>query len=280
MLINRQFAMPLPHVFDIWQEKIPSSSGEVPVRVYLPSGKGPFPIFIFLHGGGWTTGDLDTAHATSLQIAAKTGWVIVSVDYRLAPEHPFPAALQDAYAVFRWCACVENAMSIRGDHRRIVVAGESAGGNIAAALCLLNRDRQGPAIAHQLLLYPALDLLHFDTPSYQQYAAGHGLTAEDVSFFIRQYIGDPLLATDPLVSPLLSNDLNGLPPATIVVAEFDVLRSEAEEYAEKLKQFNLPVELFMGAGMEHGFFGMQHLIPRADQYAAQILQSVSNKLSG
>jgi acetyl esterase len=186
--------------------------------------------------------------------------------------------LQDAYGVIRWCTAVENALSIRGNQNQIIVAGESAGANIAAAACLLNRDRQGPAIAYQLLLYPALDLLHFDTPSYHQYGTNYGLTAEDVPFFVRQYIGDPLLATDPLVSPLLSIDLSGLPPTLIAVAEFDVLRSEAEEYAEKLRTFEIPADIFFAAGMEHGFFGMQHLIPRADQYATQILQSLADKL--
>jgi acetyl esterase len=270
-LINHQFSVSLPPCPEIWHETISAATGEVPVRIYLPSGKGPHPMMIYLHGGGWTIGDLDTAHATALQLSAKTGWVVISVDYRLAPEHPFPAALQDAYAVFRWCTIPENALSIRGDVNKIVIAGDSAGGNLAAALCLYNRDRQGPAIAGQLLIYPVLDLLHFDRASYFQYGSGHLLTAEDVPFFVRQYIADPLLATDPLVSPLLTADLNNLSPALIVTAEFDVLRTEAEEYAEKLKSAGISTRLFFAAGMEHGFFSMQHLIPRADYYASQIL---------
>ncbi|NSW53709.1 MAG: alpha/beta hydrolase [Anaerolineae bacterium] len=279
LLVDSQFANPLPPVPEVWHETISANGTDLPMRIYIPKGRGPYPVVVYLHGGGWVSGDLDTAHPAALQIAAKTGWTVVSVQYRLAPEHPFPAALQDACAVLRWCAAPENSQPMRGDPGRIIIAGDGSGANLAAAACLLNRDRQGPPIAYQLLLNPILDLLHFDRPTYSQYRQGHTLTAEDVPFFVRHYIADPVLATDPLVSPLLSANLAGLPAALVAVAEYDVARSDGEEYADRLASFGVPVQRFFAAGMEHGFFDMQHLVPRAGRYGNQILEIVAKSIS-
>lgn len=270
VLIENQFALSAPPLPEIWHETIPTTGGGVPVRIYLSASRGPHPIVIYLHRGGWCYGDLDTTHDSALRMAHATGWVIITVDYRLSPEFAFPAALQDAYAVFKWASQPENALPMRGNPQQIVLCGEGAGGNLAAALCLMNRDRQGPTIAGQVLIDPILDLLHTDRTSYQRYANGYSLTPADVSFFIQQYIHDPVLTMDPIISPLLSPDLANLPPALIVSAELSILRSEGEEYAQKLQQARVPVRHWLAIGLKHGFFSQQHVLPRAHFYAAHI----------
>ena len=279
VLIESQFALSAPPLPEIWHETIPTTGGSVPVRIYLPASRGPHPILIYLHRGGWCYGDLDTTHDSALRIAHHTGWVVITVDYRLSPEYAFPAALQDAFAVLKWASQPENALPMRGNPQQIVLCGEGAGGNLAAALCLMNRDRQGPPIASQVLIDPILDLLHTDRISYQRYAAGYDLTPADVSFFIQQYIHDPVLAMDPIISPLLSPDLANLPPALIVSAELSILRSEGEEYVQKLQQARVPVRHWLAIGLKHGFFSQQHVLPRAHFYAGHIYDMMTGMIS-
>ncbi|MBN2047101.1 MAG: alpha/beta hydrolase [Anaerolineaceae bacterium] len=272
LLIQQQIGQPLPHVHEVWSEQVDSREGPIPVRVYLPQGKGPFPILFYFHGGGWVLGDLDTAHAAAVQLAVKSGWVVVSVDYRLAPEHPFPAGLQDCYAVVEWFSQVEHAAPIRGDVNRLVVAGDSAGGNLAAAVCLMARDRIGPRITAQLLVYPALDLLDFNTPGYERFGQGYALTTKTMEWARAHYLKDVAFSTDYLVSPSRAEDLSGLPPALVVTAEFDPLRYEAEQFVEQLQREGGAVKYYLASGMEHGFFGMQHLLGRAARHGDEIVR--------
>ena len=237
-------------------------AGGVPIRVYDPEGAGPVPILLYFHGGGWVVGNLESHDDLCRSLCKRAGVLVVSVDYRLAPEARFPGGLQDASTVLRWLAT--NAASIGGDPARIAVGGDSAGGNLAAALALRTRDRGGPAIAFQLLIYP-VTVRDFDTPSYRRYAAGYGLTRENMRWFWDQFLEKPEDADDPHASPLHAEDLSGLPPAFVVTAEFDVLRDEGEAYAAKLAKAGTRVRCVRYLGMNHGFARMGALYPQAAQ---------------
>ena len=230
--------------------RIPSPAGEIPVRVYTPEGQGPFPVLVFFHGGGWVIGNLETHDDICRVLARAVPALVVSVDYRLAPEHPFPAAVEDSYAALCWVA--ENAAAIGGDPTKLAVGGDSAGGNQAAVVSLLARDRGGPRLAHQLLIYPVTDM-RGDTVSMRENGSGYFLTHDIVMWFSNHYISaqERLL---PHASPLLAPDLGGLPPATVITAEFDPLRDEGEAYAARLREHGVPVELTRYDGMIHGFF--------------------------
>jgi acetyl esterase len=224
--------------------------GPVRVRVYTPPGTGPFPLIVYLHGGGFVICSLDTHDTVARNLAAEAGAVVVSVDYRMAPEHRFPAPLDDVVAAIRWVA--SNAAQIDGDPSRIVVAGDSAGGNLAAAAAIRIRDEGGPALIGQLLIYPVTDHSRAGHPSYREYADGFGLTAADMDWFFDQYVADPADLTHPHVSPLRAADLSGLPPAYIMTAEYDVLRDEAEAYAARLASSGVAVEMIRHNGLNHG----------------------------
>jgi len=272
-LIHHQFSVQSPPAADVWNEMILSNDGEIPVRVYLPPGRGPYPILIYFHEGGWTYGDLDTTHATAVNILQKTGWVVITVDYRLAPEYPFPAALHDCYAVLQWASKQENALPMRGNGSQIIVAGQGTGANLAASLCLYASAQNGPVIASQILINPIVDLLNLDTVSTDNPPIPSNASVEEMRFFINQYIKNPLSLTDSFVSPLHAGDLSDLPPAVIAAAEFAPLRSQSKKYAEKLLEANTPAEFILAEGLENGFFTMQNLLPRANFYAQQILET-------
>ena len=272
-LIHHQFSVQPPHAADLWNEMVPSNTGEIPVRVYLPAGRGPYPILIYLHGGSWTFGDLDTTHATALNILQKTGWVVITVDFRLAPEHPFPAALHDCYAVLKWASKQENALPMRGDSSQIIVAGQGTGANLAASLCLYAHDQKGPEITSQILINPIVDLFNLNPVSTENPANSSHADIEGMKFFMEQYTQNTTLLSDPLVSPLLASTFAGLPPVIIAAAEFAPLRSQAVRYADKLSEANVPVEFILAKGLDNGFFTMQHLLPRANFYAQQILET-------
>lgn len=248
------------------KDKIDSSydakAGGVPVRVYVPDGKGPFPVLLYLHGGGWVVGSLESHDDLCRSLCGRAGVLVVSADYRLAPETRFPGGLQDAANVLRWLST--NAASLGGDPSRIAVGGDSAGGNLAAALALRNRARGGPPIAFQLLIYP-VTVRDFETPSYRRYAAGYGLTRANMMWFWERYLEKPEDAANPEASPLLAADLSGLPPALVVTAEFDVLRDEGEAYAAKLAEAGTKVRCLRYLGMNHGFVRMGALFPQAAQ---------------
>jgi acetyl esterase len=232
--------------------RIPGPAGEIPVRIYTPEGQGPLPVLVFFHGGGWVIGNLETHDDICRVLARAVPALVVSVDYRLAPEHPFPAAVEDSYAALGWVA--ENAAAIGGDPARLAVGGDSAGGNLAAVVSLLARDRGGPRIAHQLLIYPVTDM-RGDSVSMRENGTGYFLTHDLMTWFSNHYVSaqERLL---PHASPLLAPDLAGLPPATVITAEFDPLRDEGESYAARLREFGVPAEHTRYDGMIHGFFTM------------------------
>ena len=228
------------------------AAGDVSARVYRPRGRGPFPVVMMFHGGGWVIGDLDTADCQSREICRGVGALVVSVDYRLAPEHPFPAAAEDCYAATTWAAA--NAGAYDGDPGSLAVAGDSAGGNLAAVVAQMARDRGGPALAFQLLVYPVTDGVNFDTPSYRDNADGYLLTAEAMHWFWDHYAPAQEDRRSPYASPRLAGDLSGLPPALVMTAEFDPLRDEGEAYATALAKAGVDARSIRYDGFIHGFF--------------------------
>ncbi|RAY11119.1 alpha/beta hydrolase [Actinomadura craniellae] len=238
----------LPQVADL---TVPGPGGEIPVRLYRPepSGTGPLPALVYFHGGGWVIGDIDSVDATCRELAAGAGCVVLNVGYRLAPEHPFPAAVEDAWAVT--ADVVARPERYGADPRTVAVAGDSAGGNLAAVTALRARD-EGLPLAHQLLVYPVTDAA-FDTASYAAYGRGHGLDAETMIRFTDLYAAGAD-RRDPLLAPLRAPDLGGLAPATVVTAECDVLRDEGDAYATRLAEAGVDVAHRCYAGMVHSFF--------------------------
>ena len=216
---------------------------------------------MYFHGGGWVIGSLETHDGTCRELAAGAGCVVVSVDYRLAPEHRYPAAAEDCYAATRWCA--EHAAELAIDARRIAVGGDSAGGNLAAVVAQMARDRGGPGLVLQLLVYPVTDH-DFGTASYRDNAAGYLLTAADMRWFWGHYLGDDTArGAEPYASPLRAASLAGLPPALVITAELDPLRDEGEAYARALEAAGVAAKLHRYDGMIHGFFGMSAIMDQA-----------------
>jgi len=243
-------------VASVTQGHIQGPGGPLPIRVHRPEGDGPLPVLVYFFGGGWTLGTIDTCDGICRSLANAAGCVTVSVGYRLAPEHKFPAAVHDCAAAVRWVA--GNATELGVDRRRLAVGGDSAGGNLAAAVTLLLRET-GPRIAHQLLVYPNTDRAA-DTPSRREGSAVGDdpllFNRTSVDWYWDHYLARPEDGADPLASPLRAPDLSGLPPATVITAEYDPLRDEGEAYAAALSAAGVPVELRRFDGMIHGFFAM------------------------
>ena len=229
----------------------------VPVRIYRPVDNKILPCLVFFHGGGWVIGDLQTHDNVCRALAHQAGCVVVAVDYRLAPEHPFPAALDDSYNATCWVA--DNAAALGIDPSRIAVGGYSAGGNLATCVCLQAKTLGTPAITHQLLVYPVTDT-SLDSPSYTDNGEGYMLTRATMAWFWDHYIGDQP-RDNPLMAPLLATDVSGLPSATVVTAEFDPLRDEGEAYAAKLTAAGVATSARRYDGMIHGFVHMQDALP-------------------
>jgi acetyl esterase len=228
---------------------IPGPGGQIPLRIYTPAGTGPFPLLIYLHGGGWVFGTLDQSDNVCRYFTSKVGCIVISVDYRLAPKHKFPAAVEDAYGATQWAA--ENAKRIKGDPARIAIGGASAGGNLAAVVCLMAKDRSGPSLVFQLLAYPPTNIATLETASYRDFARGHGLGKSHVKWYRKQYLANEEDAKNAYASPLLADDLSNLPPALVLTGEFDVLRDEGEAYAKRLKQEGVPARYIRYANMGH-----------------------------
>ena len=250
----------IEQVARVEDRRVPGPHGDIPVRVYTPEGQAPFPLLVYFHGGGWVIGGIDTHDNLCRQLAKKAGAVVVSVDYRLAPEHPFPAAPDDCYAATRWVA--ENAAVLGCDPGRIAVGGDSAGGNLAAVVSLMARDRGGPTLVHQLLIYPVVDAPS-DNLSYRDNARDYLLTAEMMDWFWSHYRGAGASDRHPLACPLRAASLRGLPPALVFTAEFDPLRDEGEAYGARLREEGVAVRVERYDGMIHGFFGMTALLEQA-----------------
>lgn len=238
-----------PPLANVEDRQIPGPDGPLRVRIYTPFGDGPFGVGFYFHGGGWVLNSVDTHDDVARRLTAASGCKFVSVDYRLAPEHRYPAAVEDAYAALLWVAA--NAAELQIDPQRIAVSGDSAGGNIAAALCLMTRDRGGPAIQQQSLLYPITDC-DLTRPSYIENADGYFLTASQMRWFWDHYCPDLDRRREPYASPL-RGDLRGSPPALIYTAEYDPLRDEGDAYAAALQAAGVPVTLRQCAGLIHAF---------------------------
>jgi len=232
---------------------IDGPAGGIPVRIYTPEGEGPFPVFVYLHGGGWVLGNLETHDPTCRALTNATDHVVVSVDYRRAPEHPFPAAPEDCYAAVQWVA--ENPNAVHGDPSRLVVGGDSAGGNLAAAVAQVARDHDGPDIAYQVLIYPATNHA-FDTASYEENAEGYFLTRSDMEWFWDHYLAHEFSGQNPYASPLQARSLDELPPATVLTCGFDPLRDEGAAYATRLDDAGVSVTHRHYEEMIHGFASM------------------------
>ena len=237
---------------------IPGPAGGIPARVYRPDAERPTPLVVYYHGGGWVLGNIESHDGTCRALANRSGATVVSVDYRLAPEAPFPAAVDDSLAAARWCHAHAGELGV--DAARLAVAGDSAGGNLAAVVSLLAREG-GPPIAFQLLIYPATDA-RMETASISENGEGYLLTEVDMKWFYGHYAAP---ATDWRVSPLLAPDLSGAPPAMIITAGFDPLRDEGEAYARRLAEAGVPVEYVHYEGMIHGFFGFGEQVDVARQ---------------
>ncbi|HSE95538.1 MAG TPA: alpha/beta hydrolase [Methylomirabilota bacterium] len=251
---------PVEDVAGIAEHRVPVAGGTIAMRLYRPAGRAPFPALVFYHGGGWVIGDLDTHDGLCRALTNAAGCVVASVDYRLAPEHRFPTAAEDAHAAAAWLA--RHAPELGVDARRIAVGGDSAGGNLAAVVALMARDRGGPALAFQLLVYPVTDR-DLDTPSYRENAEGYLLTREAMRWFWDHYLGDTGTGHHPYASPLRAERLTGLPPALVQTAGFDPLRDEGEAYATRLRAAGVPVTLTRYPGMIHGFLRMLNHLDQA-----------------
>jgi acetyl esterase len=252
-------------VAEVKDGSLPGPHGAIPTRTYVPDRPRPMPGLVFLHGGGWVRGSLQTHDVLCRALANDVGCVVVSVDYRMAPEHKFPAAIDDCFAATQWIA--EHASELDIDPGRIAVAGDSAGGNLTAAVTLLARAA-GPRLAYQVLLYPVTDY-NLDTPSYMRNAAGFMLTREAMRYYWRHYLRDESDAQDERASPLRATDFAGLPPALVITAEFDPLLDEGRAYADRLRSAGVPVTYSEYAGMIHGFLTSAGVLDQGQHAVAE-----------
>jgi len=255
-------------VYEVADLTISGPGGDLPLRLYRPSGERPLPTLLYFFGGGWVLGTIDTADGVSRSLANSSGALVAVVGYRLAPEYPFPAGVQDCYAAVRWVA--EHADEIGADPARLAVGGDSAGGNLAAAVALRARD-DGPALAGQLLVYPNTDQLA-DDQSMRAANDPFLFNRHSVAWYRQHYLAHPGDAADPLASPLRAESLAGLPPALVITAEYDPLRDQGEAYARRLAENGVQVDLSRYPGMAHGFFTMAGAV---DASRAAIAQAAS-----
>lgn len=241
---------------------IPGRAGDIGLRIYTPEGKGPFPALMFFHGGGWVVGDLDTHDPLCRALTNDARFITVAVDYRLAPEHKFPAALEDCYDASQWVA--HNGAAIGADSARIAVSGDSAGGNLAAAISLMARDRGDLKVGYQLLMYPALEA-SLQTKSMSDCAEGYLLTRTDMVWFWGHYLRGDADRSNPYACPPAAKEPGGLPPAMVITAEFDPLRDEGEAYAKRMAEAGVRTLCKRYEGMTHGFMSMTRFVDQARQ---------------
>ena len=274
-LLNKKQSKLLPlkpeKVADVDNRKIDGPGGKIPIRIYTPAGKGPFPVIVYYHGGGWVIADLDTYDATPRALANSVGAIVVSSHYRQAPEHKFPAAHEDAFAAYEWT--LRHAKEFNGNPQRIALVGESAGGNMAAAVSVQARNKGLQLPLHQVLVYPVTQY-HFDTPSYKENADAKPLNLPMMKWFFAQYLNSPPDGQNNLISLVNETNLKGLPPTTIITAQLDPLRSDGKEYADKLEKAGVKVTYRNFEGVTHEFFGMGAVVDTAKQalrYASENL---------
>jgi acetyl esterase/lipase len=250
--------MPVGNVVD---RMISGPGGEIPVRIYTPQGPGPFPVVVYYHGGGWVIANLDTYDASPRVMVNLANAVVVSSHYRQGPEHKFPAAHEDAFAAYRWI--LKNAKSLNGDPSKVAVMGESAGGNLAAAVSMMARDSSVQLPVYQVLVYPIAGS-DVNTASYQENAAAKPLNKPMMQWFFQKYLRTPADGKSPLID-LVNADLQGLPDATVITAQIDPLRSEGKQLADRLKHAGVEVEYRNYDGVTHEFFGMGSVVDEARQ---------------
>ena len=262
------FADPGPDPAATVDHRVPVDGGEITVRVYTPHGAGPFPAHVYFHGGAFWLGELDHFDPDCRATSAGASCVVVSVDYRLAPEHPFPIPPEDCYRALQWV--VEHAAELAVDPSRVSVGGGSAGGNLTAVVALMARDRGGPPLVFQVIEIPVTDLT-MSQPSIDENGTGYMLTKESMSQCVDYYLGADGDPKHPYASPLLADDLGGLPPALVMTAEFDPLRDEGEAYARRLQEAGVPTTARRWDGQFHGSQNMAALIPdAAHEYRDQV----------
>jgi acetyl esterase len=262
---------PFPDVAAVLDHRVPVAGGEITVRAYSPGGPGPHPALVYYHGGGWVIGDLDTHDGLCRSLTNAARCAVLSVDYRLAPESKYPVAVEDSYAALLWIAA--NAERLGIDRRRVAVGGDSAGGNLATVMALVARDRKGPRLALQVLIYPVTDH-DLDTRSYRENATGYVLTREGMRWFWNHYLAGESQGREPYASPLRASSLAGLPPALVITAEYDPLCDEGEAYAARLRDAGVPVTLTRYPGMFHGFVRMTNILDKARTALDEITSSV------
>lgn len=272
-LDNREVA-----VGKVEDRSIAGAAGDIRTRIYTPvaAGSDPLPALVYFHGGGWVIGDLDTHDTLCRGLTAESGCRVVSVGYRLAPEHPFPAAIEDAYAALKWVE--SNATAVAIDANRIAVGGDSAGGNLAAVVCQLARAKGRPAVQFQLLIYPCTHSSP-DTESRRLFADVPVLNKDSIEWFQRHYFAGQPAPADPRASPLLAENLGGLPRAYIVTAGLDPLRDEARQYAERLRAAGVPVDYVCYDEMVHAFCSMSGVLETAREAIAKAGQALKAALS-
>jgi acetyl esterase len=262
---------PFESVAAVADHRVPVKGGAIIVRVYSPGGPGPHPALVYYHGGGWVIGDLYTHDGFCRSLTNAARCVVVSVDYRLAPEFKYPVAVEDSYAALVWT--VASAARLGVDPRRVAVGGDSAGGNLATVVALVASERGGPALVHQVLIYPVTDC-DFGTPSYLENATGYLLTREGMRWFWNHYLAREAQGLERYASPLRAPSLAGLPSALVITAEYDPLRDEGEAYAARLRDAGVAVTLTQYPGMIHGFIRMTRILDKARTALGEIAGSL------
>jgi len=255
-------AGPSQEVARVEDRAIPGPAQPIPIRVYWPEAGKKLPALVYYHGGGWVVGSIDGVDRSCRALANASGCVLISVDYRLAPEHKFPAAVEDADAAVRYIA--EHAAEFDIDPNRIAVGGDSAGGNLATVVCLMARDRGGPKIAFQLLVYPVTDY-DDDRPSSHEFAQGYFLTRPMMDYFWGHYLAQPSDGRNPHASPIQAESLAGLPPAMLITAECDPIRDQGEAYAQRLRESGVSVSAKRYEGAIHVFFNLAGVMDSGKQ---------------
>ena len=263
---------PREEVFRVEDKKIPGPLGEIPLRIYTPREAGePLPIIVWIHGGGFVIGGLESYDRICRVLANRVEAIVVSVDYRLAPEHRHPAAVEDSFAALQWVAA--NTKELGGDASRIAVAGDSAGGNLAAVCAILARDMGAPKLIRQILIYPATAPKP-DTESHTLFAEGYLLTRRSIGWFHEHRTGGQSFASDFRYAPLIADSHKDLAPALVIVAGFDPLRDEGIAYANKLKESGNPVDLLAFDGMVHGFFSLSGYVEGGKIAMREVVKSL------
>lgn len=267
--------LPLKEVESITDRIIPGPGGDLQLRIYTPKGTGPFPVLVFFHGGGWVLFRPKHYDSVCTHLCAGTSCTVVSVDYRLSPETKFPGALDDCMEALRWVSL--HAGSFNADPSRIIISGDSAGGNLAAAAALRNRDENGPRILGQVLIYPVTDWYDPPTASFTEFANGYSLTGDAMIWFWEHYLGSREQTADPYIVPMKALDFNGLPEALVLVSGYDPLCDEGIAYAGKLKDAGVKTTLLNYKSMIHGFLSYLGIIDQAETAIARICKWMKQK---